>query len=115
MKMARATITGLMNRTTTTDAGLLAIRIGVAAVLIFHGAQKLFGLFGGHGIAGTAGFMASIGIPFATASAVLAGSAEFFGGLALLLGVGTRIAAIPMIFTMLVAIVTVHHSAFDSQ
>lgn len=94
------------------DVALLLIRSVLAVVFIFHGSQKLFGWFGGPGLSGTAGFMESLGIPLPMLSATLAGSAEFFGGIALLLGVGARLAAVPMAFTMLVAIVTVHRSAF---
>ena len=97
------------------DVGLFLIRAVLAAIFIYHGGQKLFGLFGGYGIEGTAGWMASIGIPLPKLSAVLAGGSEFFGGIVLLLGTGARIAAIPMAFSMLVAIVTVHRSAFDSR
>jgi putative oxidoreductase len=103
------------NRTTATDLGLFLIRSVLAAVFIFRGGQKLFGLFGGYGIIGTAGWMASIGIPFPTVSTVLVGATEFFGGTVLLLGTGTRLAAIPMTFAMLVAILTVHGGAFDAQ
>src|SRR5262245_13403487 len=99
----------------STDIGLLLIRAVLAAVFIYHGGQKLFGLFGGYGITGTAGWMGSVGIPVPTLSAVLAGSAEFFGGLVLLAGTGARIAAVPMAFTMVVAILTAHRSAFDSR
>ena len=83
-----------------TDTALFLIRMVLAAVFIFHGSQKLFGWFGGYGIAGTAGFMETIGIPFPTLSALLAGVTEFAGGIILLLGTGTRIAAIPMAFTI---------------
>lgn len=100
---------------TTTDIGLLLIRVMVGVVFVFHGSQKLFGLFGGFGISGTADWMASIGIPFATVSALLAGSAEFFGGLALLTGVAVRWAAVPMVFTMIVACVTAHAGGFSAQ
>ncbi|MFA9479742.1 DoxX family protein [Phycisphaerales bacterium AB-hyl4] len=96
------------------DIALLLIRGVLAVVFVFHGSQKLFGWFGGGGLSGTAGFMESIGIPLPMLSTLLAGSAEFFGGIVLLLGVGTRIAAVPMAFTMLVAIVTVHNSAFNA-
>jgi putative oxidoreductase len=97
------------------DIGLFLIRAVLAAVFIYHGGQKLFGLFGGYGIEGTAGWMASIGIPFPTLSTVLAGGTEFFGGIVLLLGTGTRLAAVPMAFNMLVAIATVHRSGFDAR
>ena len=96
------------------DTGLLLIRAVLAAVFVYHGSQKLFGWFGGYGIAGTAGWMASVGIPFPTLSTVLAASAEFFGGIILLLGTGTRLAAIPMAFTMLVAILTAHRTGFNA-
>ena len=61
--------------------GLLLVRVGLAGPMIYHGSQKLFGWFGGYGIEGTAGWMASQGIPFPVLSTTLAGSAEFFGGL----------------------------------
>lgn len=98
------------------DSALLLLRLLLATVFIFHGSQKLFGWFGGYGIEGTAGWMASIGIPMPTLSAILAASAEFFGGLVLLIGTGTRLAIIPLAFTMAVAIITVHGSAgFSNQ
>ena len=98
----------------STDAALFVIRTMLAVVFIFHGAQKLFGVFDGPGIAGMAGFNESLGIPLPTLSAYMAGSAEFFGGIVLLLGTGTRVAAIPMIFTMLVASFMAN-SGFDIQ
>lgn len=96
------------------DTGLLIIRLALAAVFMYHGAQKLFGAFGGPGISGFAGFLTNLGVPLPTLSAVLAGSAEFFGGLVLLIGTGTRIAAIPMAFTMLIAVTMVHNKAFSA-
>jgi len=98
----------------STNAALFVIRTMLAVVFIFHGAQKLFGVFDGPGIAGMAGFNESLGIPLPTLSAYMAGSAEFFGGIVLLLGTGTRVAAIPMIFTMLVASFMAN-SGFDIQ
>ncbi len=73
-----------------------------------HGAQKLFGWFGGYGLEGTGQWMASIGIEPGYLMALLAGSGEFFGGLALLIGLLTRPAALVTAFTMIVAILTVH-------
>jgi putative oxidoreductase len=112
-----AAITGARTATqeTAADIGLLILRITLAVVFVYHGGQKLFGLFGGFGLSGTAQWMASIGIPLPYVSAIAAGSAEFFGGLALLLGLWTRIAAIPMVFTMIVAIVSAHWSKFDAR
>lgn len=95
------------------DAALLLIRAMLAVVFIYHGAQKLFGWWGGHGIEGTAGWMASIGIPLPTLNAILAGGAEFFGGIVLLLGTGARLAAIPMAFTMAVAVYVTSGGGFS--
>jgi putative oxidoreductase len=97
------------------DLGRLLIRVMIGAVFVYHGSQKLFGWFGGHGISGAAEWMGGIGIPLPTLSAVLAGVAEFVGGLAVLAGLGLRLAAVPMTFTMLVAIATVHRHAFGAQ
>ena len=104
-----------LSRPAASDTGLLLIRAMVGIVFAYHGSQKLFGLFGGGGIAGTAGFFESIGIPLPAVSAVLAGGTEFFGGLALLAGIGSRLAALPLVFTMLVASFTVHGGSFGAQ
>lgn len=97
------------------NAGLLAIRIMVGVVFVFHGSQKLFGAFGGPGLEGFAGFLTQLQVPFPMASAVLAAVAEFGGGLALIAGVGTRAVALPLVVTMLVAAFKVHGSAFSAQ
>ena len=86
----------------------LVLRIPVGLILAAHGAQKLFGWFGGYGLEGTAQWLASIGLAPGTLMALLAGGAEFFGGLALVLGLLTRPAALVAAFTMLVAIFAVH-------
>ncbi len=86
----------------------LILRVGTGLTLMPHGAQKLFGWFGGYGLAGTGQWMDSIGLHPGMLMAVLSGSAEFFGGLALVLGLLTRPAAALTAFTMLVAIFTVH-------
>ena len=86
----------------------LALRLPVAIIFMAHGAQKLFGWFGGHGLEGTGQWMASIGLEPGYLMALGAGSAEFLGGLALLIGLLTRPAAVVLAFTMIVAIVTVH-------
>ncbi|WP_086481899.1 DoxX family protein [Oceanospirillum sanctuarii] len=92
------------------DAGLaaLVLRVPVGLVLAAHGAQKLFAWFGGYGLEGTGQWMASIGLEPGYLMALLAGSAEFFGGLALVLGLLTRPAALVTAFTMLIAIFSVH-------
>ncbi|MEX2353516.1 MAG: DoxX family protein, partial [Gammaproteobacteria bacterium] len=90
--------------------GPLALRIPAGIIFIAHGAQKLFGWFGGYGLEGTGQFMASIGLNPGYLMALLAGGAEFFGGIALLVGVLVRPTAIVLAFTMVVAIFTVHFS-----
>jgi putative oxidoreductase len=104
-----------MNHNTRTDLGLLSLRLMIGFVFAFHGAGKLFGWFGGHGLEGTAGFFESLGIPFPFASVVLAGATEFFGGLLLMLGFGVRLVAAPLAFTMLVASFSAHGGAFSAQ
>ena len=86
----------------------LPIRLGTGAIFVAHGAQKLFGWFGGYGLEGTAGWLESIGLAPGLLMALLAGSAEFFGGLALIAGVLVRPAALVLAITMLVAIFSVH-------
>ena len=86
----------------------LALRLPLGIVFVAHGAQKLFGWFGGYGLEGTGQWMASIGLHPGYAMALLAGSAEFFGGIALLLGLLVRPAAAALAFAMLVAIMSVH-------
>lgn len=88
----------------------LALRIPVGIIFIAHGAQKLFGAFGGYGLEGTGKFMESLGMPAGYLMAMLAGGAEFFGGIALLIGLLVRPASAVLAFTMLVAIFTVHFS-----
>ncbi len=99
---------------TTTNIALLALRLMVGTVFVFHGSQKLFGWFGGYGLTATGQYMESIGIPFGTLNALLAGSTEFFGGLLLIAGLLVRYASVPMVFTMLVASF-VAHSGFNVQ
>ncbi|WP_369857214.1 DoxX family protein [Candidatus Thalassolituus haligoni] len=101
------------------DAGLAALilRVPVGLVLAAHGSQKLFGWWGGYGLEGTGQWMASIGLEPGYLMALLAGSAEFFGGLALVLGLLTRPAALVIALTMLVAIFSTHisHGLFLSN
>ncbi|MHA7917343.1 DoxX family protein, partial [Alloalcanivorax xenomutans] len=94
-------------QTRSTWAPLL-LRIPVGIIFMAHGAQKLFGWFGGHGLEGTGQWMSSIGLEPGVLMALAAGSAEFFGGLLLLIGLLTRPAALALAFTMVMAIVTVH-------
>jgi len=89
----------------------LALRIPAGIIFAAHGAQKLFGWFGGYGLEGTGQFMASQGLESGFLMALLAGSAEFFGGLALIVGLLVRPAAAVLAFTMLIAAVVVHGAA----
>jgi putative oxidoreductase len=99
-----------MHTLITTKLGLdtLPVRLGAGIIFTAHGAQKLFGWFGGYGLEGTAGWMESIGLAPGTLMAVAAGSAEFFGGLLLIAGLLVRPTAFVLAMTMLVAIITVH-------
>ena len=100
----------LIERMTGTAAGFdaLPLRVAAGAVFTAHGAQKLFGWFGGHGLAGTGEWMASVGLVPGQLMAGLAGGAEFFGGLLLIAGLMVRPAALALSVTMLVAVLVVH-------
>ncbi|WP_025564140.1 DoxX family protein [Psychromonas sp. SP041] len=102
----------LLNKLLSSKAGIVALilRAPIGLILAAHGSQKLFSWFGGYGLEGTGQWMASIGMTPGYLMALLAGSAEFFGGLALLLGLLTRPAAVVAAFTMVVAIFSVHIS-----
>jgi putative oxidoreductase len=92
---------------TDDSAATVILRLVLAIVFFAHGAQKMFGWFGGLGFSGTMGFFTGtmhIPAPFA----FLAIAAEFFGGLGLILGFLTRIAAFGIAVNMLVAIAAVH-------
>ncbi len=84
------------------------IRVATGLLLMPHGAQKLFGLFGGGGISGTVGFLTQIGIEPALPAAILLALTEFFGGLFLALGLLTRPAALAITVSMAVAMFVVH-------
>jgi putative oxidoreductase len=90
--------------------GLLVLRLVVGSLFIGHGAQKLFGSFGGHGLAGTGAFFDGLGLRPGRHHALAAGLAEFGGGALLALGLITPIAAAIVIAVMTVAIITVHFS-----
>jgi len=100
----------LIKKTLVSNAGLEAVilRVPIGLILAAHGSQKLFGWFGGYGLEGTGQWMASVGLNPGFLMALLAGSAEFFGGVALILGLLTRPAAVISAVTMLIALFWVH-------
>ena len=87
------------------DYSLFALRLFVGLVFLGHGSLKLFG-----GLEGFVEFMMGQGIPFPEIMAPMVAAIEFFGGLALLLGTGTRISALLLTGVMVVAMVTVTFS-----
>jgi putative oxidoreductase len=87
--------------------GLLLLRVVIGGTMFSHGAQKLFGWFGGPGLRGTAGFFESLGWRMPLALAFLAGLAEA-SGLAFALGLLTPLAALGIAVVMLNAILVVH-------
>ena len=95
--------------TTDDNPATVILRLVLGVVFFAHGAQKLLGWFGGPGFSGTMGLFTGylhIPAPFA----LLAIAAEFLGGLGLIVGFLTRIAAFGITVNMLVAIATVHRS-----
>jgi len=92
---------------TENSPAITVLRLVLGILFFAHGAQKMLGWFGGYGFTGTMGFFTgTMHIP--AAFAFLAIAAEFFGGIGLILGLLTRVAAFGIAVTMLVAIVTVH-------
>ncbi len=97
---------------TSNDFTLTIVRLILGIVFFAHGAQKMLGWFGGYGFTGTMGFFTQqMHIP--AVFAFLAICAEFFGGLGLLVGLLTRVAAFGIMCNMIVAVMTVHiHNGF---
>ncbi len=92
--------------TTATDVGLLALRLGVGGTAFAHGAQKLFGWFGGYGLAGTGAYFDSVGFKPGRRNAIAAGLGEAGGGALLALGLATPAAGAALTGTMAVAAAT---------
>ena len=90
------------------DIGLLLLRLVLGLTMAAHGSQKIFGWFGGYGLAGTGGWMESMGFRPGRVHAAAAGTAEFIGGLLIALGLFTPVGSALLITVMVVAIVTVH-------
>ncbi|HVX66905.1 MAG TPA: DoxX family protein [Bryobacteraceae bacterium] len=86
------------------DLGIALLRIMVGVVFLAHGSQKLFVM----GVGNVGGFLAQIGVPAAPVMGVVLTLTEFLGGLALVLGLFTRWAALLLAFAMLVAVSAVH-------
>jgi len=93
---------------TSNDFVLTIVRLALGVTFFMHGAQKMLGWFGGYGFHATMGtFTHYLGIP--APLAFLAICAEFSGGLGLLVGLLSRVAALGIMVNMLVAIATIHH------
>jgi putative oxidoreductase len=90
------------------DLALLALRVVVGLLFAGHGAQKLFGAFGGGGLDGTADMFDKIGLRPGSLHARFAGTAEFMGGLLIAAGLFTPFAAAALIAVMTAAVLTVH-------
>jgi putative oxidoreductase len=90
------------------QVGLLLIHVLVGALLAAHGAQKLFGAFGGVGLEGFGGMLTSLGLQPVRPLALAAGAAEFAGGGLLALGLATPLAALLIVSVMFVAARTAH-------
>lgn len=97
-----------MRRDRRADAGLFVLRTVVGGLLAGHGAQKLFGAFGGGGVGGTAEAFESMGLRPGKATAPLAGAAELGGGVLLAAGLFTPFAASAISGSMVGAIAAVH-------
>lgn len=97
-----------MNRLmgTSNDVALTILRLVLGVVFLAHGSQKMLGWFGGYGFHGTMGFFEHLGMPAPVAFLVIC--TEFFGGLGLIVGLLTRIAALGIGVEMIGAIFMVH-------
>jgi putative oxidoreductase len=90
------------------DLGLLLIRMFVGGLVAGHGAQKLFGWLGGYGLDGVGAYLEGYGLRPGRLFAALAGAAELVGGLLLVAGLATPVAALLLVSVMLVAVATDH-------
>ncbi|HKA96788.1 MAG TPA: amino acid permease [Streptosporangiaceae bacterium] len=90
------------------DFVLFVIRLILGWVFIYHGAQKLFGAYGGYGLHGTGGYMASLGLHPGLLWALVGGIIEFAGGICMLFGIAARIWGILLFGDMLIAILAVN-------
>ncbi|MGZ8697940.1 MAG: DoxX family protein [Gaiellaceae bacterium] len=88
--------------------GPAVLRLAVGTIFVAHGAQKLFGIWGGPGLSGTAAFLGQLGLGPGFPLALLVGIVEFGGGLMLIAGALTLFAALALAVNMGVAIWKVH-------
>jgi putative oxidoreductase len=93
---------------TNDDTAITVLRLVLGVIFFAHGAQKVLGWFGGYGFSGTMGFFTGV-MHIPALFAFLAIAAEFFGGLGLILGLLTRVAAFGIFSNMVVAVAMVHH------
>jgi len=93
-----------MNKNIFHDFSMFILRSGLGTIFIAHGAQKLFGMFGGIGIDGTTKMMEGLGFSYPYELAIIWSSIEFFGGVFLLFGVITRYAAFLISLLMIISI-----------
>jgi putative oxidoreductase len=92
---------------TSNDGAITILRLVLGVIFFAHGAQKMLGWFGGYGFTGTMGFFTGI-LHIPAPFGYLAIAAEFFGGLGLLLGLFTRVAAFGILCNMVVAVALLH-------
>jgi putative oxidoreductase len=95
-------------RSIEADLGLLVLRIFLGVVFILHGAQKLFGWFGGQGLDGTAPFFESVGYAPGKPLVLLSGLVEFGGGILLIIGLGVSLVGAGLVADMAGAALTMH-------
>ena len=103
-------LSGVHSKWSVVGGAALLMRGVLGYVFVAHGAQKLFGWFGGRGIEGTAGFFDFLGIPAPRFFAVLVGLTEFFGGLLLIVGLLTVATSLALLVDMVLAIATFNHA-----
>ena len=90
------------------EVTLLVLRIALGVIFMAHGAQKLFGWFDGPGLSGAAGFLGQMGFKPPLFWAFALAASEFFGGLGVLVGLLTRLAALSLLIGQIVAVIKVH-------
>ena len=90
------------------NEGLFLLRVGLGLLMAAHGAQKLFGWFGGYGLTGTGGFMEGLGFRPGRLFAAAAGGTEVVSGVLMLLGLLGPVGPALMVSVMIVAAISAH-------